>query len=60
MLHVYDDQVVHSVVPIHRAPEVSHIAAEMLAVAEALSAEERRDLISRKDSPYYTGGHDGV
>lgn len=60
MLHVYDDQVVQSVVPIAEAPEVSHIAAEMRAMAEALSAEERRDLISRKDSPYYTSGMDGV
>lgn len=60
MLHLYDDQVVHSVVPVAPAPEVSRIGAEMRVMAESLSPEERRDLISRKDSPYYTEGHDGV
>ena len=56
MLHVYDDQVVHSIVPVAQAPEVSQIEGSLRAVVESLTPEQRRDLISRKDSPYYTGG----
>jgi 3',5'-cyclic AMP phosphodiesterase CpdA len=56
MLHVYDDRVVHTVVPVPEAPEVSGYPADVRAQVEALSAEERRELLSRKDSPFYTGG----
>lgn len=53
MLHVYADRVVHSVVPIHDAPEISGYGLEMAAPFAALSEEERFEMVSRKDSPLY-------
>ncbi|MBC9733033.1 metallophosphoesterase [Nocardioides marmotae] len=55
MVHVYDDRVVQTVVPLADAPEVSGVAATVVAQLEALSAEERRELLSRKDSPFNRG-----
>jgi 3',5'-cyclic AMP phosphodiesterase CpdA len=52
MVHVYDDRIVHSVIPIPEAPEVSGQPETMREVLEALSPEERRDIISRKDSDF--------
>ena len=54
MLHVYDDRVVHTVVPLAAAPEVSGFPSDVIAQVEALSAEERRELLSRKDSAFNT------
>lgn len=53
-VHVYDDRIVHTVIPIPEAPEVSGQPAALSEVLEALSFEERRDIISRKDSDYNT------
>lgn len=55
MVHVYADRVVHTVVPIGDAPEVSALPSDVRAQVEALSPDERRELLSRKDSPVYTG-----
>ncbi|MDX6374220.1 MAG: 3,5-cyclic-AMP phosphodiesterase [Nocardioidaceae bacterium] len=52
MVHVYDDRIVHSVIPIPEAPEVSGQPAELREALDALSPEERRDIISRKDSDF--------
>jgi 3',5'-cyclic AMP phosphodiesterase CpdA len=52
VLHLYDDQVVHTVVPLAQAAEVSGQPSEALALVEALSVEERRDVISRRDSEF--------
>jgi Icc protein len=52
MLHLYDDRVVNSVVPLAPAPEVSGYPADVIAQVEALSHDERRDLLSRKDSTF--------
>jgi 3',5'-cyclic AMP phosphodiesterase CpdA len=52
MVHVYDDRIVHSVIPIPEAPEVSGQPATMREPLEALSPEERREIISRKDSDF--------
>jgi 3',5'-cyclic-AMP phosphodiesterase len=52
MVHVYDDRIVHSVIPIPEAPEVSGQPATMREALEALSPEERREIISRKDSDF--------
>jgi 3',5'-cyclic AMP phosphodiesterase CpdA len=51
-VHVYDDRIVHTVVPIHEAPEVSGQPPSVTALLEALSPEERHDIISRKDSEF--------
>ena len=55
MVHLYDDRVVHTVVPVADAPEVSGFPSDVRAQVEAMSAEERRELLSRKDSPLYSG-----
>lgn len=54
MLHLYADRVVHSVVPAADAVEVTGYGLDVQAPFEALSAEERFDLVSRKDSALYT------
>jgi 3',5'-cyclic AMP phosphodiesterase CpdA len=55
MVHVYADRVVHTIVPVEDAPEVSGYPSDIRAQIEALSPEDRRDLVSRKDSPLYNG-----
>jgi hypothetical protein len=55
MVHLYEDRIVHTVVPVDEAPEVSGFPSDVRAQVEALSPEERRELLSRKDSPIYTG-----
>ena len=51
-VHVYDDRIVHTVIPIPEAPEVSGQPAAMREALDALSPEERREIISRKDSDF--------
>jgi hypothetical protein len=51
-VHVYDDRIVHTVVPIPEAPEVSGRPAELREALDALSPDERREIISRKDSDF--------
>jgi len=55
MLHVYDDRIVSTVVPLAEAPEVSGFGIEMLPVIDAMTPEERVDTISRKDSDFNLG-----
>lgn len=57
-VHVYDDRIVHTVVPVHEAPEVSGQPAAVRAALDALSPEERREIISRKDSDFNRLGPD--
>ena len=55
VVHVYSDRVVHSVVPTPYAVEVDRYWSDVAPLIEAMSVEERRDLVSRKDSPLNTG-----
>ncbi len=55
MIHVYEDRVVHSVVPLADSPEVSGYAAALLPQLAEMDPAERFDLLSRKDSPLNTG-----
>ncbi len=55
VVHVYADRVVHSVVPAPVAPEVDGFGTDVAPLIEAMSVAERRDLVSRKDSPLNTG-----
>jgi Icc protein len=55
MLHVYEDRIVHTIVPVAEAPEVSGYPSDVRAQVEALTPEERREILSRKDSVFYTG-----
>ncbi|HET7432602.1 MAG TPA: phosphodiesterase [Nocardioides sp.] len=54
-VHVYADRVVHTVVPVPAAPEVSGFGSEVAPLVEALSPEERLDMVSRKDSDFNRG-----
>lgn len=51
VLHLYDDRVVHTVVPVAAAPVVSGYDDDVIARIEAMSPEERREQVSRADSP---------
>jgi 3',5'-cyclic AMP phosphodiesterase CpdA len=55
MLHVYADRIVHSVVPVDDATEISGYGMDMAAPFAALSVDERFEMVSRKDSPLYAG-----
>jgi Icc protein len=59
-IHVYDDRLVHTVIPIPEAPEVSGQPGAMRELLDALSPEERREIISRKDSDFnnHTESHE--
>ena len=58
MAHVYDDRVVHTVVPLAPAPEVSGFPSDVRAQVEALTPEQRREILSRKDSFFNAGFED--
>ncbi len=53
ILHVYEDRIVHTVLPLVAGREVSGLDADLMPALESLSPEERHDLASRKDSPFY-------
>lgn len=53
MMHLYADRVVHTIVPLAKAPEVNGFPADVVGQLEALSAQERRELLSRKASGFY-------
>ncbi len=52
MMHVYPDRIVHTIVPLAEAPEVSGYPTDVVAQLETLTAEQRREEISRKDSAF--------
>ncbi|SFC59672.1 3',5'-cyclic AMP phosphodiesterase CpdA [Nocardioides terrae] len=56
MTHLYEDRVVHTVVPLDEAPEVYSIRAELAEDLAALSPEQRRELLSRKDAGFDVTG----
>lgn len=58
MMHVYDDRIVQTIVPLAESPEVSGYPSDVIEQVELLSHEERREILSRKDSPFYSGEHD--
>lgn len=53
MLHLYADRVVHTVVPIADAEEISGYGMEMAEPFAALTVDERFEIVSRKDSALY-------
>ena len=54
MMHVYADRIVHTLVPLAEAPEVSGYPSDVVEQLEMLTAEQRREEISRKDSAFNT------
>jgi 3',5'-cyclic AMP phosphodiesterase CpdA len=56
IVSVYESQVVHTVIPLLGATEVTGFAAEHRATIEAMSPDERRAVFSKKDSTFNTTG----
>jgi Icc protein len=54
MMHLYDDRIVHSVVPIPEAEEMVGYPLELAAQVELMAPEERRELLSNKASPVWS------
>jgi 3',5'-cyclic AMP phosphodiesterase CpdA len=50
LVHVYDDRIVHSVVPIGRFDEISALGADALPGIVAMTPQERRERLSAKAS----------
>ena len=48
MVHVYDDRVVHTVVPVTDAPEIDGYPLSVAPQVQALTPEDRRELLSKK------------
>ena len=55
LVHVYDDRLVHSVVPIGERTEITGFSAEFIARIESMSAEERTEMFSKKASTFNLG-----
>jgi Icc protein len=53
MMHLYDDRIVHSVVPVPEADEMVGYPIELATQLEAMAPEERHQLLSAKDSPVW-------
>lgn len=56
MTHLYEDRVVHTVVPLAESPQLYSVRAGLAEQLLALSPHERRELLSRKDSPLDIAG----
>lgn len=52
LVHVYDEQVVHSMVPVGDAMEVSGYPIEAWQAIEAMTPEQRREAFSSKNSTF--------
>ena len=55
MMHLYEDRIVHSVVPVTEAEEKAGYPLELIEQIEALSPAERKELLSSKSSPLWSG-----
>ncbi|HEY1530833.1 MAG TPA: phosphodiesterase [Galbitalea sp.] len=55
MVSVYESLVVHTVIPLLDAVEVTGFAAENRSLIEAMSPDERRDMFSKKSSAFNRG-----
>lgn len=52
LVHLYDDQVVHSIVPLGDPPRVTGFSGVVLDALAAMSPEERREAFSSKTSTF--------
>ncbi|MEX1079039.1 MAG: phosphodiesterase [Homoserinimonas sp.] len=55
MVHVYEDRVVHSLVPLGDTPEVSAFSADHRSQIEAMTFDQRREMFSSKNSSFNLG-----
>ncbi|GAA1956609.1 3',5'-cyclic adenosine monophosphate phosphodiesterase CpdA [Nocardioides panacihumi] len=56
MTHLYQDRVVHTVVPLSESPQLYSVRAELADQLYALTPDDRRELLSRKDSAFDVAG----
>jgi Icc protein len=54
MMHLYEDRIVHSVLPVVETGELVGYPMEIAAQVEALTPAERHQLIAAKDSPVWS------
>ena len=52
MVHAYDDRLVHTLVPLERGPEVSHLGSDIAEALESVPLEQARELASSKTSQF--------
>ena len=52
MVHAYDDRLVHTLVPLERGPEVSHIGSDIAEALEGIPLEQAIELASSKTSSF--------
>lgn len=55
LVHVYEDRVVHSTVPVGDEPEITGFSTEHRSTIEAMTPEQRRQMFSAKKSPFNLG-----
>ena len=54
MVHAYDDRLVHTLVPLERGVEVSHIGSDIAEALETIPLDQARQLASSKTSQFNT------
>lgn len=52
LVHVYDDTVVHSIVPVDDFPQVAAYPASLRAMAATMTLDEIREMVSSKNSDF--------
>jgi Icc protein len=52
MVHAYDDRLVHTLVPLERGTEVSHVGSDIAQALEGVPIEQARELASSKTSQF--------
>ena len=55
VVHVYDEQIVHSVIPVGETVEISGFSADAWAQIEAMTPEQRLETFSAKNSSFNAG-----
>jgi Icc protein len=55
IVHVYDDQLVHSIVPVGDTTEVTGFSSEHRATIEAMTPDQRLEMFSNKQSKFNLG-----
>jgi len=55
IVHVYEDRIVHSIVPVGDTTEITGFSAEHRATIEAMTTEQRRQMFSNKKSRFNLG-----
>jgi 3',5'-cyclic AMP phosphodiesterase CpdA len=55
LVHVYDDSIVHSIVPVGSPAEITGFSTAFVEQIEAMTPEERREMFSSKTSTFNLG-----